>query len=465
VNGYEWQGALEPTSPVSALIINDSQDTGNSNIHIIGGNFKAKSSGVAGGVFVAFRRVDNCSIIGSQFHDTDASTRVQFSRCTDIRVSAVLCDYEETWFTGTYSFEDGIRIGSGCSDVVIDNCVIHSGDDAIAINNEPSEAEKTTTGADIKRVNISNCTLTTQAGHGIRIYNEATMIAGDIYDINISNITGDIAHTADAVTLQDYGSGTISRVTFDNVYIDASDVAGASNGGFNCENIIDLTLSNCTIQGYDNYGFALSGCTRAKIINPHVFSGQGGGVDGIILSNSDKSQVIGGSIRDTIRDGVHISSSDDCLIHGVTIDTPGRDGVRLSSSSLRTRIIGNSVLAAVGSGIQEESGCNSTQCFDNELSQCGTPVTLTTVGAASRYERNSGHNPRGTAVISVGASPYTYTSGPQSENVFIRGGTVSNISIGGTQVFAATGVTVNLAPNTAVVVTYSSIPTMVAYLD
>jgi hypothetical protein len=73
-----------------------------------------------------------------------------------------------------------------------------------------------------------------------------------------------------------------------------------------------------------------------------------------------------------------------------------------------------------------------------------------------------GFNPIGQVVVAVGASPFTYTSGPYHETVYIRGGTVSDIKIGSTTVAVSSPTQLTLYPNQAITVTYSVIPTMVS---
>lgn len=77
-----------------------------------------------------------------------------------------------------------------------------------------------------------------------------------------------------------------------------------------------------------------------------------------------------------------------------------------------------------------------------------------------RYFRNKGFDPQGTAAITVGVSPFTYTAGAAPEAVYIRGGTVSDVSKNSRTIFAATGCTVMLEPGESIVVTYSVLPTM-----
>lgn len=82
-------------------------------------------------------------------------------------------------------------------------------------------------------------------------------------------------------------------------------------------------------------------------------------------------------------------------------------------------------------------------------------------GALVYARNNAGWNPQGVAAITVTASPFTYTAGISPETVYIRGGTVSNITKSGTSLFVATNCTVGLGPNQSIVVTYSAAPTMV----
>jgi len=82
-------------------------------------------------------------------------------------------------------------------------------------------------------------------------------------------------------------------------------------------------------------------------------------------------------------------------------------------------------------------------------------------GARSRIEANTGYNPVGASLITVGTSPYTHTAGPAPETVYITGGTVSKITVNGADVFTATEKTVTLAAKDTMTVTYSVAPTMV----
>ena len=82
-------------------------------------------------------------------------------------------------------------------------------------------------------------------------------------------------------------------------------------------------------------------------------------------------------------------------------------------------------------------------------------------GVENIFRNNRGYNPVGLASITVGASPFTYTAGGSPETVYISGGTVSDISKGGTTIFTDTGHSIELEPHESIVITYSAAPTMI----
>ena len=74
---------------------------------------------------------------------------------------------------------------------------------------------------------------------------------------------------------------------------------------------------------------------------------------------------------------------------------------------------------------------------------------------------NLGYNPIASTSITVGASPFTYTNNTgDAVNVFVTGGTVSSVTLGGNTVATATNTVVPVPQGSSVVVTYSAAPTM-----
>jgi hypothetical protein len=77
----------------------------------------------------------------------------------------------------------------------------------------------------------------------------------------------------------------------------------------------------------------------------------------------------------------------------------------------------------------------------------------------------TGYNPVGSSTITVGASPFQYTAGPCNETVFITGGTISQVVLGGIVIATAaapagTSLVIPLFPNNALQITYTAAPTM-----
>jgi hypothetical protein len=78
-----------------------------------------------------------------------------------------------------------------------------------------------------------------------------------------------------------------------------------------------------------------------------------------------------------------------------------------------------------------------------------------------RVTNNLGYNGVASVLgLIVGASPWSYTAGHTPENIYVYGGAVSDIKIDGQTVLSQTGVTVPLAPQQVLTITYSALPTV-----
>ena len=98
---------------------------------------------------------------------------------------------------------------------------------------------------------------------------------------------------------------------------------------------------------------------------------------------------------------------------------------------------------------------------DNNLTGNVNATGLSDAGTgAAIVKDNIAYNPVGVSAITVTASPFTYTAGHAPESIYITGGTVSVVAIGGTTIYTATEKTVELGPNESVVLTYSVLPAM-----
>jgi hypothetical protein len=162
------------------------------------------------------------------------------------------------------------------------------------------------------------------------------------------------------------------------------------------------------------------------------------------------------------------------LIEGVNVKVHGPGNI----GTLAPMFTAGITIVGATANIVEVKDMAIAQFTNGGITSTGTPtnVTLTgndltalgggtpiggSYGAGSEIEGNRGDTSRGTAAsITVGASPFTYTAGSRPESVYITGGTVSAITIGGVNIATATGQSVQLLPGKSVTVTYTAVPTM-----
>jgi hypothetical protein len=116
---------------------------------------------------------------------------------------------------------------------------------------------------------------------------------------------------------------------------------------------------------------------------------------------------------------------------------------------------GNTAWAAALFGIT-----GNTQILGGAWSSNGGTLTDSSSGGGNRVTNIIGYNPVGTASITVGASPYTYTAGTSPETVYMYGGTVSDVTQGGVTLATTSPAQFQLGPNESIVVTYTAAPTM-----
>lgn len=429
----------------------DMLTTGNKDISIIGGKFKsanATSGATGNGGFIAFKNCLRPKVDIDALLDIHGAARLQLSFCYGARVRVGAVDYDTPHLT-PWSFEDGIRVGSGCFDTEIDFGYINSGDDCIAINNEASECQDTFTsaidsriptsnvlGAEIRGVKVSGTRASNQNGNAVRLYIGPGMTQGNISRVEIS-IT-DMAPVSStsggsAIAISDANSSTSNRirhVKFNGGTVDCSGLTLTANvaavwsasTGFYDIQYSGMALTSCT----QTYGFTCS--AYMKITNCYV---DGAGTSAIINTAS----------------GVTI---DGCTLTATT------NGIHLSNAQ-HTRIVGNQVFASVG--ILENSGSNYTAALGNDLSGSTTSANLASSGANSIYKSNPGLNPGGTVAVGTTGSPMTITAGYSDETITVAGGTVGNIAVGGVNTGMISGAFA-LPARTSMQVTYTVGPTI-----
>lgn len=129
-----------------------------------------------------------------------------------------------------------------------------------------------------------------------------------------------------------------------------------------------------------------------------------------------------------------------------------------------TFVIGQAATQTTGFSVITGSVITDGVIKDNDARGCATPyaVNLASLGGNLVMESNPGLTGGGPTTVTVTASPFTYTAGRSPEDVYIDGGTVSDIKKGSTSVYSNTGRLVRLGAGETTTVTYSVAPTMVA---
>ena len=144
-------------------------------------------------------------------------------------------------------------------------------------------------------------------------------------------------------------------------------------------------------------------------------------------------------------------------------DAPNGQLVLMGTTGTMTDCMfrGNILYNTASRGFSFEAGTQTNITIaDNNFASVTTPIGGT-IPSSARIRNNRGYNPQGVTTITVTASPFTYTNNDAvPEAVYIRSGTVSNVSKNSIQIYAATNCGVWLEPGEAVTVTYSSAPTM-----
>jgi len=139
-------------------------------------------------------------------------------------------------------------------------------------------------------------------------------------------------------------------------------------------------------------------------------------------------------------------------------------GILIENGNEQEIVISNNICYGCEKGIHIKDG-DYIFIEGNNLRGNTTAITVESGKNTHGWIRNNpGYNPVGVSSITVGTSPFTYTAGSSPETVYIRGGTVSDISVDGTTLFTDTGHSIDLEPHQSVVITYSSTPTMVKYI-
>jgi len=167
---------------------------------------------------------------------------------------------------------------------------------------------------------------------------------------------------------------------------------------------------------------------------------------------------------------IYLASSQLCtvadnIIIGFNNPVGSEEGIRLYVWARYNAVIGNilrNITGASSQGINITStNCKYNRIWSNILQNVENPVTVP-AGAECDIRGNYGYNPVGyiSPDPTWGTSPWTFTNDQNVPmNVYISGGTVTDISKGGQSLGITSGL-IHLEPDESIVITYTAAGTL-----
>lgn len=437
----------------AAVINKNWSSTGNIGIEVHGGWFRQRNSGVFGGAFVAFDKVSHLKWTGTNGRDTNCSVRFQIARVTDSEISGLISGYDQAWssikpgtavgdtyaddFITGYSFEDGLRVDAGCKRVFIGFCTLETGDDAFAINNEPSGNNNTTTGDDIEDILMIGNIARTKRGHMLRIFQEATMTSGTIRRIMCMGLSGRAENvTADAeaaghsaVSIRNNTPGLTRQSAIDDVTVSGlrfeAVLSGAAVAIVKANNVKVLDFD---IRSYADYAITATLLVGGRIGDGHIYDGSGNtrsAADAINLAGCTNVSVTDNVVERAGRSGI--------VVGDATVDV---SGTPTTVASTGCRVSGNIIKAishvASGAGILESGTSGGNFFFGNDVTGLAVGISRTASGAVSRCAANKGAG-GSPVVVTVAANPHSVTAGAYPMIIYFRSGTTAGANVNGVQ--------------------------------
>lgn len=203
-----------------------------------------------------------------------------------------------------------------------------------------------------------------------------------------------------------------------------------ATGGFFVDNVDSMQISENWFSNLSSYGIQL----KENVVNAQF--------------QNNLMYPVGGAY------GAAIFGTD-ILVSGNRVAGTG-EGVQVKSTAIRTSILGNKLSGSTG--IVIDSSASYTTAIGNDLN--GNSVgTINGTGTNGYLIRNAGA-PNTVGVLTVTGSPYTYTNGAFAVVIYVYGGTVSSVTVDGTEVATSSDCQITLSPNQVLVITYSSAPTV-----
>jgi hypothetical protein len=223
------------------------------------------------------------------------------------------------------------------------------------------------------------------------------------------------------------------------------------NAGANIQNIhiIDMFINKTTTSGI---AFASTG-TGGALQNIWVEN------NWIVNAQANAISFFGPACFD-----LHVNNNSivDCnSTSGRAIEFNNCTRISCSGNRAVSALLGQKPLWLIGF----DAGCTDIYASGNDgvgmVLSGATIIDQSGAIANKTIVNNPGYNPIPSAAIAVTASPFTYTNNTGAPVVvYVEGGTVSNVSVGGFTTAAATNTSATVPQGASAVVIYSAAPTM-----
>jgi hypothetical protein len=243
---------------------------------------------------------------------------------------------------------------------------------------------------------------------------------------------------------------TIDSSIFDSAHQIAGGVAVPCAEIGAAGNVFNTRIANSWFGLASTRSGCLLGTTGSGLVDGITFTGcefTDNGESGLVAAGANVKNwvVTGGHSSGNAGSGIRCASGTNYfnisghIAGSIAGRGPNNIGISLDAAAENNFTIANNTLV----------GNTSTSLFDSST------------GVNGQIFNNLGYNnATAPAGLTVGASPWTYTAGRTPEQIFISGGTVSQVSVSGQIVQTASPAVIQLSPNDELIITYSSLPTV-----
>lgn len=252
-----------------------------------------------------------------------------------------------------------------------------------------------------------------------------------------------------ALSTWDFVEGVFCR---DNIFFNTSGAIVVVNASNNANGLLSFKFQENDFDTTPDTALFIDKVNNVQVTGCWFSSIGGTAID---MRQDAGAMVIAGNQIYPIGTGIRADGTD-VQVNG-NIISGGIRCVELRPSSSRVSVVGNTLQNSQYA--IDLSTAPNTNFSSNLLSGISDQQIQNNGGTGTQVRGNQGDTAVGTGSFqTVGASPWTYTAGNRPETLSVFGGTVSNISVGATQIASSSGVAVTLPPGRSVTITYSSVP-------